>query len=160
MPDLIVPTSGLHAAWLEAHEEWGPGLHEDGFGLLQSDEVESTHGFTVWVERITTDKHCTYRWITEGDQVLGGIALRHESSPLIQAAGHLGYGIRPSARRRGLAAWALARMVEQARALGMNRVSAVCEVGNMGSAKTIERQGGVPDGGRNTGTTLRYWIST
>ncbi|MEU4715850.1 hypothetical protein AB0F73_19625 [Micromonospora purpureochromogenes] len=42
MPELIAPTVHLHAAWLEAHDEWGPGVHEDGFGLLPSDEVELT----------------------------------------------------------------------------------------------------------------------
>lgn len=26
MPELINPTVALHAAWLEAHKEWGPGL--------------------------------------------------------------------------------------------------------------------------------------
>jgi len=25
MPDLVAPTARLHIAWLEAHEEWGPG---------------------------------------------------------------------------------------------------------------------------------------
>jgi hypothetical protein len=41
MPELIAPTACLHAAWLGAHAEWGPGAHEDGFGLLPSDEVDS-----------------------------------------------------------------------------------------------------------------------
>lgn len=56
---------------------------------------------------------------SEDNHVLGGIALRHESDPLVQRAGHIGYGIRPSARRRGLATWAVARIVEEARALGV-----------------------------------------
>ncbi|MET4097720.1 hypothetical protein [Arthrobacter sp. UYCu712] len=41
MPELIAPTRSLRTAWLEAHEEWGPGVHEDGFGLLQTDKVET-----------------------------------------------------------------------------------------------------------------------
>jgi hypothetical protein len=48
--------------------------------------------------------HRTYRWIVEGDRVLGAIALRHELNDfLLRAAGNIGDGIRPSARRRGLA---------------------------------------------------------
>jgi hypothetical protein len=39
MPELIVPTVGLHAAWLEAHDERGPGVHEDGFGPGPFNEV-------------------------------------------------------------------------------------------------------------------------
>jgi hypothetical protein len=44
MPELITPTVRLHAAWIEAHDEWGPGVHEDGFGLHPSDEVDSPAG--------------------------------------------------------------------------------------------------------------------
>jgi predicted acetyltransferase len=120
MPALIAPTARLHTAWLEAHEEWGPGPHEDGFGLRPSDEVKSPTGFAAWVARLdhesgravdeTGRARCTYRWIVEGDRVLGGIALRHGFDDFVRWAGHIGYGIRPSARRRGLATWALGRM--------------------------------------------------
>ncbi|WCN84150.1 hypothetical protein [Micromonospora sp. LH3U1] len=47
MPELVAPTVHLHAAWLEAHDEWGPGLHEDGFGLRSTDEVRSPEGFDL-----------------------------------------------------------------------------------------------------------------
>jgi len=33
LPTLILPTINLHAAFLDCRDEWGPGLHEDGFGL-------------------------------------------------------------------------------------------------------------------------------
>lgn len=161
MPDLIAPTERLHDAWLKAHAEWGPGLHEDGFGLLPTDEVNSEAGFAVWVARLAENStHCTYRWIIEGDQVLGGIALRHKFSDFVEWAGHIGYGIRPSARRRGLATWALGRMVNEARELGMDRILLVCEAGNGASAKTIERQGGIreDDCDGENGAALRYWI--
>jgi predicted acetyltransferase len=151
MPELIAPTARLHAAWLEAHEEWGPGLHEDGFGLGPEDEVESPSGFAGWVAGLVGQAQaeragCTYRWIAEGDRVLGGIALRHEPS----AFGDIGYGIRPSARGRGLATWALGRMLNEARALGLDRVLLVCAAGNLASAATIERNGGVLEGVRDT----------
>ena len=105
--------------------------------------------------------HCTYRWIVEGDRVLGGIALRHELNDFVLRAGHIGYGIRPSARRRGLATWALGRMLDEARELGLDRVLIVCEVGNIASVKTIEHHGGVLDEVRETelGTVRHYWIS-
>lgn len=131
MPELVEPTELLHSAWLEAHAEWGPGVHEDGFGLLTTDDVRSPAGFAAWVARLADESaRCTYRWIIEGGHVLGGIALRHESSGFALWAGHVGYGIRPSARRRGLATWALGRIVDEARLLGMDRVLLVCEAGN------------------------------
>ncbi|MEU4394617.1 hypothetical protein [Kribbella sp. NPDC023855] len=75
MPRLIAPTITLHAEWLEAHEEWGPGLHEDGFGLDPTDEVNSPEGFAKWVDRVNANsEHATCRWIMEGDRVQGAIA--------------------------------------------------------------------------------------
>ena len=92
--------------------------------------------------------------------MLGGIALRHGSDDYVRWAGHIGYGIRPSARRRGLATWALGRMLDEARVLGLDRVLAVCAVDNAASVKSIERCGGVFEGIRDTkfGPARRYWI--
>lgn len=161
MPELIEPTGRLHAAWLAARAEWGPGAHEDGFGLLPADDVDSPAGFAAWVERLAGEsERCTYRWIVEDGQVLGGIALRHEGHDSVPRAGHIGYGIRPSVRRRGLASWAFGRMLCEARALGMERLLAVCETGNAASARTIERHGGVLEDDGGNGAVLRYWIRT
>lgn len=49
LPELVAPTVRLHSVRLEAHDEWGPGRHEDGFGLGPSDEVGSRDGFAAWV---------------------------------------------------------------------------------------------------------------
>jgi predicted acetyltransferase len=154
-PALIAPTTQLHTAWLEAHAEWGPGVHEDGFGIDATDDVESPEGFAAWVARVSTTERATCRWIVEDDQVLGAIALRHE---LNERTGHIGYGIRPSARGRGLATWALGQILFEAQALGMDRVLLVCLAGNAASAKTIEHNGGVLEPSRNS-AVLRYWIA-
>jgi len=120
MLELIAPTVRLHAEWLKAHQEWGPGAHEDGFGLQPSDDIGTPAGFADWVRHLdrsdpatatpTDHAPCTFRWIVEDDNVLGGIALRHGLTEQVLRLGHIGYGIRPSARRRGLATWALGRM--------------------------------------------------
>jgi predicted acetyltransferase len=155
MPELVAPTIRLEVAWRDAHHEWGSGAHEDGFGLLRSDAVDSPTGFVAWVAWLTEESNpvapldsgrvrCTYRWIVERDQVLGGIALRHELNDVpLHAGGHIGYGVRPSARHRGLATWALGRMLDEARAIGLDRVLLVCADNNDASARTIERSGGV-----------------
>ncbi|QLY30183.1 GNAT family N-acetyltransferase [Nocardia huaxiensis] len=164
MRELVVPTVRLHRAWLEARAEWGPGLHEDGFGLRAADEVESAVGFGMWVGRLRWEEdrseegggRCTYRWIVEDGRVLGGIALRHRDNRY----GHIGYGVRPSARRRGVATWALREMLGEARGIGLGRVLLVCEAGNAASAMTIERNGGVLEREQDTehGVVRRYWI--
>lgn len=113
MPELVAPTEHLHAAWLDAHAEWGPGLHEDGFGLSPSDEVASAEGFAAWVADLTerSDPASTTDvgqprvlswWVVEDARVLGGAALRVGDDDYVQWAGHVGFGLRPSARGRGL----------------------------------------------------------
>lgn len=170
MPELVLPTTRLHAAFVDCHDDWGPGLHEDGFGLGADDDLDSPEGFATWVHERTrlahpvgtpcpAARHGSPRWIVEGGQVLGGIVLRHKFDDDL---GHIGYGIRPSARRRGLASWALGEMLEEARAvLGLERVLVPCLADNIASARTIERNGGVLDAIRDTehGPVRRYWIA-
>ena len=171
MPTLIEPTTALYSAWLDAHLEWGPGLHEDGFGLLPSDVVTSPAGFSTWVTRLLSESgstatnhetgyRCIYRWIVDQGAVVGGIALRTGDRQLIQKAGHIGYGIRPSARGRGLATWALSQILDVAQDLSIDRVLLVCEAGNGASATTIQRNGGVPESIEGPeGPLRRYWIA-
>ncbi|GAB1645714.1 GNAT family N-acetyltransferase [Krasilnikovia sp. MM14-A1259] len=170
MPELILPTTRLHAAFLDCRDDWGPGLHEDGFGLGADDDVDSPDGFAAWVHQRTRlthragtpcppEMHGSPRWIVEDGRVLGGIALRHYFHDRF---GHIGYGVRPSARRRGLASWALGQMLAEARAaLGLDRVLIPCLAHNIASARTIERNGGVLEGIRHNGHNLvrRYWIN-
>lgn len=172
MPELITPNPRLHASWLTAREEWGDDAHMDGAGLGSDDDVDSPEGFAVWVERLRSygDRtrpveqgrvHATYWWIAEGDTYLGAIDLRHYlNGILLDAGGHIGYSIRPSARRRGLATWALAQVLYEARLLGMDRVLLTCDPGNRASMRTIESNGGVLEDVRETliGPKRRYWI--
>jgi predicted acetyltransferase len=91
--------------------------------------------------------------------VLGGIALRHTCDDDI---GHIGYGIRPSARRRGLASWAPGEMLGEVRAApGLDRVLVPYLADNVASVRTIGRNGGIFEGIRVTehSPVRRYWIA-
>ena len=150
----------------------GRGVHQDGSGLYSTDDVDTVEGFAAWVERlrrqadesipVEADRvHATYWWIVEQDVDLGAISLRHRLNEfLLRAGGHIGYGVRPSARGRGLATWALGAVLPQARARGIDRVLVTCDDDNIASARTIERNGGVLEDVRDTelGRTRRYWI--
>ncbi|MFI8825465.1 GNAT family N-acetyltransferase [Streptomyces sp. NPDC053431] len=174
MPQLITPTERFHASWLEAHAEWPPGSSQDGVGLwLASDSAFAIpEVFASWVGRLRDQSdrsrpvpegrvHATHWWIVEGDTYLGAIDLRHELNDfLLRAGGNIGYSVRPSARRRGLATWALGAVLPEARALGLGRVLLTCDDTNTASARTIERNGGVLEDVRQTeiGLKRRYWI--
>ena len=102
---------------------------------------------------------CTYLWIVDGGTFLGSLAIRHELTEyLLNEGGHIGYSVRPSARRRGHAASALAHALPMARELGIPRVLLTCDVSNAGSRATIEKNGGVYEDTRNG--KRRYWIDT
>jgi predicted acetyltransferase len=173
MPQLIHPTVRLHDSWLAARDEWGPGAEQHGSGLHPDDEVDSDAGFSAWVRRLTCAGdtavapaagrvHADYWWIVEDQTYLGAITLRHGLNDfLLRAGGHIGYGLRPSARGRGLAAWALRSILPRAQQLGLGRVLLTCDDGNTASARTIEKAGGVLEDIRQTelGLTRRYWIT-
>jgi hypothetical protein len=82
--------------------------------------------------------HCRYRWIVEDGRVLGAIVLRYELNERLLQLGHIGYGIQPSARRRGLATWALGRMLDEARGLGPH---CPADVGRWRSGSRVRYQG-------------------
>ena len=170
MLELVLPTTRLHDALLDCRREWGPGEHEDGLMLTDEDEIDSVAGFAEWVhfwlsrthptgEPCPPSPHCSPRWIVEDGQVLGGIVLRHIYDDHV---GQIGYGVRPSARRRGVASWALGQMLVETRAaLGIDHVLVPCLDANTASARTIESQGGVLEGLRELedGVLLRrYWV--
>ena len=173
MPELITPTARLHRSWLAARDDWGRGVHQDGSGLKPSDDVDSPEGFATWVRQLNdaADESrlpaglvpALYWWIVEGDVVLGAVTLRLRLNDfLMQAGGHIGYGVRPASRRRGLATFALGEALAEAARRGIDPVLVTCDVDNTASARTIERHGGVLEDVRDTelGRLRRYWIRT
>ena len=134
-------------------------MHEDGFGLTPADDVETAEGFRHWIDRLNAAEDlCACRWIVDGGRVLGGIALRLQDTDFTRHHGHVGYGVRPSARGHRVASWALEGILDLARLNGLTRVLAVCELENVASARTIERLGGAPAGGSDPSNVRRYWI--
>ena len=78
MPELNFPTTRLHAAWLEARDEWGGGVFQHGSGMSDEYDLDTPEGFADWVEllRRRADSsvpadpgfvHATYWWMIEGD---------------------------------------------------------------------------------------------
>lgn len=83
-------------------------------------------------------------WATDDGQVVGRIALRHElNDNLKEFGGHIGYEVRPSSRRRGLAKEMLRLILQTPKALSIGEVLLTCAPDNVASIKTIAANGGV-----------------
>jgi len=87
--------------------------------------------------------HSTY-WLVSDGEVVGVANLRHAlTDALRREGGHIGYGVRPSARRRGYAGELLRRTLTRARGLGLTEGWLTCAKTNVASVRTIVGNGGV-----------------
>lgn len=84
---------------------------------------------------------------------------------LLKFGGSIGYSVRPSERRKGYAKEMLGLLLERCREAGVEKVLVCCDRYNDASAKTIVRNGGVPEnevtdtaGLTKSGIIQRYWI--
>lgn len=78
------------------------------------------------------------------DKLLGMIQIRHYFNEYLEKyAGHIGYSIRPTERRKGYATQMLKLALPFCRKLGLSKVLVSCEPENIGSEKTILNNGGV-----------------
>ena len=99
----------------------------------------------------------------ERDRLLGAVNIRHYlNDALLQEGGHIGDGIRPSERRKGYATEMIRLALDECRKLGIDRVLMTCDKDNIGSAKSIQKNGGVLENEFiNTEGKIeqRYWIT-
>ncbi|MGZ4687912.1 GNAT family N-acetyltransferase [Oryzihumus sp.] len=101
----------------------------------------------------------TVLWVVDGEQMLGRVSIRHSLTPfLLEVGGHIGYAVRPSARRRGHASAALRLALAVAHDLGIDPALLTCDEDNTASRLVIERAGGRLDDVR--AGKRRYWLAT
>lgn len=106
-----------------------------------------------------------YWLVNDADAILAELRLRHRLNPtLLLEGGHIGYIVRPSARRQGIGSEILKRGLRQARLIGIERALITCEDDNAGSIGVIEANGGTafePSVSPHNGKpTRRYWVDT
>ncbi len=72
--------------------------------------------------------------------------------------GHIGYDVRPSARRRGHATAMLAAVLARVQAMDVDPVLVTCDLDNVASRRVIESNGGVVED--EVEGRLRFWAPT
>ena len=167
---LRVPRLSEEAEFLRAHRATSPSVpnflhhYEEGMSFRRYLEVlaEQERGENLPANRVPS----TFLFAFAGTSIVGRVAIRHSLNPdLERVGGHIGYVVVPEYRRQGYATAILRQSLQIAREkLGLTRVLVTCDDDNVGSIKTIEKNGGVlesivtdPDGDR---PKRRYWIDT
>jgi predicted acetyltransferase len=103
-------------------------------------------------------------WLLDGTEEIVAVSnLRHAlTERLLTFGGHIGFGVRPSARRKGYATEILRQTLIAARELGIGDVLVTCDKGNIGSEQAILRNGGEYSGEdyieAHSSIVKRYWI--
>ncbi len=78
------------------------------------------------------------------DIVVGAVNIRHYlNESLLLDGGHIGDGVRPSERRKGIATKMIGLALEECKRLGIYKVLMVCDKDNIGSARSIINNGGI-----------------
>lgn len=173
-PHLRRPSTRYRESFVDAVAEF---VEEGLTDRTLSDQDLSAHpgwstpeGFAAYVHAVTDGAASeaelpvgrvpsTRLWWTRGEEYLGRLDVRHRLTPaLVEVGGHIGYAVRPGARRQGHATAMLAEALVVARTLGVERVLLTTDVDNLGSRRVITANGGELEDRR--GRKLRFWIAT
>lgn len=100
----------------------------------------------------------------DDNNIVGTINIRWNlSEDMLKFGGHIGYGIRPTERRKGYNKIQLYLVLLEAQKLNLDKIMLDCSVDNLGSDKTIKALGRILercelDESDNTMTNV-YWIN-
>jgi predicted acetyltransferase len=167
--NLIRPTTELRESCLEAIRELSvdPDFQEtlDWFYDVGPDfEAYVKDMLARSTRRTETIVPETIFWAESGGEFVGRISIRHDLTPgLARIGGHIGYDVRPSFRKKGIASEMLRLALPHAKSFGIQKALLTCDENNAGSIKVIEKNGGVLEGKLDMGEghprKLRYWIN-
>ncbi len=170
---MIRPTEGyLEQVWAYKQEMVAADSSMDGTGPLR--RVESAEEWLKYSRTCETIEKSEklvpatqFILVRESDnKLVGMLQVRHCFNAYLEKyAGHIGYSVRPSERRKGYAKAMLREALRFCRAeLGLEKVLITCYPHNEGSRRTILSCGGVyeytihePDDNEDL---ERYWVPT
>lgn len=169
---LVLPSMDYADEYRSYRQEFlDNGDSMDGTGSMRRIEdpaewLEKTESYR-FRETVPADKvqATQFLYVRESDgRVVGMIQVRHYFNEYLEKyAGHIGYSVRPSERRKGYATRMLRDTLPFCRSIGLDRVLISCLEENEASRRTILANGGVyestvfePEEKRNL---QRYWIT-
>ncbi|EPZ0456786.1 GNAT family N-acetyltransferase [Bacillus sp. CD3-5] len=166
---LLTPTTDLQEEYLDFYNEW----KDSGETMIPWVITKDPSNFPAMVQELL-DAHnrinlpdswvpdSTYWLVTDHNRIVGAVNIRHSlTEHLFNAGGHIGYGIRPSERRKGYATKLLALSLEKAKQLNITKALIVCDEVNTASEKTILHNGGLRDEDfieEDGNVVRRFWI--
>lgn len=171
--DLIKPDKKYLKSFLEACIEYkdnkvqtfslpDPNLFDDWKELIFDNYHNNSLGINLKEGYVPS----TTYWMVDEDKWYGEIDIRHSlTKSLLNYGGHIGYCVRFSLWGKGVGTEMLKQALVNAKKMGLNKVLITCNDDNIGSAKVIEKNGGVLENkikniiDGNEITTRRYWIS-
>ena len=95
------------------------------------------------------------------DLFVGAVNIRHHlNERLLRCGGHIGDGVLPSERGKGIGTKMVALALDECRKLGLGHILMVCDKENIPSARTIQKNGGVLENEIIEDGVIeqRYWI--
>jgi predicted acetyltransferase len=175
MPILVEPTTAVRRSFLEAWGELDDSEQRwmGARGFFQEwsrEQAEDPVEFARMVDAIRAQAdesvpppadivHETMLWFVDGIDWIGRVAIRHDLTPaLLELGGHIGYFVRPSARRRGYATQMLSQSLPIAARLGIDPALLTCDEDNEVSRRVILAAGGELEDERHG--KLRFWVPT
>ncbi|MRN56687.1 GNAT family N-acetyltransferase [Paenibacillus monticola] len=169
---LMQPSVDLEELYLPFYEEW----KESGEDMIPWVIGRDPSDFAAMVQYLRDNEQAanipegwvpsTTYWLVTADttSVVGAVNIRHRlNEKLLYSGGHIGYGIRPSARQKGYASALLGQALHKTKELGIEKALVVCDAINIASEKTIRKNGGVEDNSyvEEDGNVIhRFWIET
>lgn len=123
--------------------------------------LESENNFHDNAPKGLVNAH-TFFTYNGNDEIVGAVNIRHElNEHLLNFGGHIGYGINPKFRKKGIGTVQCKLALEKAKELGIKKALITCNKTNTGSAKIIEANGGVLENERTDShgdVFKRYWV--
>jgi predicted acetyltransferase len=129
----------------------------DVFERYVNTKLESSRGINLKPGRVPDSTF----WMMENNVIYGASRLRHFLNEyLLIEAGHIGYDVPPSHRKKGYGTYLLKLTLEKARSIGLERALVTCDNDNIGSQKIILNNGGILENEIEYGGNIvcRYWI--